>query len=123
MTPELRDEIVSKRIVGIDSALIQISQDHDAKGAAVTIRAHLIDLLGLLDRNPGLDAASDDLYKSVMAIVEASAHGSGAEDRQVRLLAEAYARYRDRLGAAGVEVIRENGDGSGLRLRKSRVAE
>lgn len=117
MTPELRDEIVSKRVVGIDRALVQITQSRNVKDAAVTIRAHLIDLLSLLDRNPGLDAAADDLYKCVQAFVEAGAYGSSAEVRQERLLAEAYGRYKNRLKAAGVEFIPENGDGPGIRLR------
>ena len=119
MTPELLNELLSKRVLGIDKALIQISQSRDAKEAAATIRAHLIDLLSLLDRNPGLDAAADDLYKSVAASVEAGSYGRSAEDRQERLLAEAYARYRDRLTAAGVEFIPENGGGPGVRLRRA----
>lgn len=119
MTPELLDELLSKRVVGIDKALIQISQSRDAKDAALTIRAHLIDLLSLLDRNPGLDAAADDLYKSVTAFVEAGAYGASAEDRQERLLAEAYARYRERLEAAGVEFIQQSNGRTGVQLKKS----
>jgi hypothetical protein len=123
MTPELLNELLSTRVLGIDKALIQISQSRDAKGAALTIRAHLIDLLSLLDRNPGLDAAADDLYKSVTAFVEAGKYGAGAEDRQERLLAEAYARYKDRLEAAGIEFIPENGGGPGVRLRRRQDAD
>ena len=118
MTPELLNELLSKRILGIDKALIQISQSRNAKDAALTIRVHLIDLLSLLDRDPGLDAAADDLCKTVMAFVEAGAYGRSAEDRQERLLAEAYARYRDRLEAAGVEFIPEGVGGPGVRLKK-----
>lgn len=123
MTPELMNELLSKRVLGIDKALIQIVQSRDATDAALTIRAHLIDLLSLLDRNPGLDAAADDLYKSITAFVEAGAYGRSADDRQERLLAEAYARYRTRLEAAGVEFIPENGGGPGVRLRKSGATE
>ncbi|GJD98020.1 hypothetical protein [Methylobacterium iners] len=104
MTPELRQELVSKRVEGIDAALLQIGLGRDAKDAALSICAHLIDLLSLLDRNPGLDAAADDLQKSVHAIVEAG-EGRGVEDRQARLLADAYARFRARLEAACVTVI------------------
>ena len=119
MTPELRDELLNNRVLGIDKALFQISQSRNAKDAALTIRAHLIDLLSLLDRNPGLEAAADDLSKTAMAFVEAGAYGASAEDRQERLLAEAYARYRDRLEAAGVEFIPENGGSPSVRLRKA----
>ena len=123
MTPELFDEHLNNRVVGIDKALFQISQSRNAQDAAVTIRAHLIELLSLLDRNTGLDAAADDLYKSVMAFVAAGAYGSSAEDRQERLLAEAYARYRDRLEAAGVEFIPESVGGPGVRLKKRQDAD
>ena len=118
MTLELREELLNNRVVGIDKALFQISQSRDAKDAALTIRAHLIDLLSLLGRNPGLEAAADDLSKTVMAFVEAGAYGRSAEDRQERLLAEAYARYRERLEAAGVEFIPESVGGPGVRLKK-----
>lgn len=101
MTPELLSELVSKRIAGIDMAVIQIGLGRDVKDAEVTIRAHLIDLLGLLERNAGLDAAADDLYKCVRAVVVARDSGS-IEDRQLRLLGKAHARLRDRLTAAGV---------------------
>ena len=114
MTPKLLNELLSKRIVGIDAALIRISENKNAKDEALTIRTHLIDLLALLDRNPGLDAAVDDLHKSIQAFVAA---GAGVEDRQTRLLGEAYARFRNRLEAAGVEFIPEKGGGSGVRLK------
>ncbi|MBX9933113.1 MAG: hypothetical protein K2Y56_16510 [Methylobacterium sp.] len=112
------NELLCNRILGIDKAVIQVSQGRNAKEAAATIRANLIDLLSLLDRNPGLDAAADDLQKSVHAIVEAGDRG-GVEDRQMRLLTEAHARYKDRLEAAGVELIPEKSGGPGVRLRKA----
>lgn len=110
MTPELLKELVGQRVAGIDAALIKIGPGRDAKDAAVTNRAHLIDLLGLLDRNPGLNAAADDLQKSAHAIVEAGDRG-GVEDRQMRLLTKAHTRFRARLEAAGVEFIPEDGGG------------
>ncbi|GJD96916.1 hypothetical protein [Methylobacterium iners] len=110
MTPELRQELVSRRVEGIDAALLQIGLGRDAKDAALTFRAYLIDLLGLIERNPGLDAAADDLQKSVHAVVEAG-ESRGIEDRQARLLVEAHARFRARLEAAGVEFNSEGGMG------------
>ena len=100
MTPELLSELVSKRVVGIDIAVIQLGLGRDAKDAAVTIRTHLIDLLGLLDRNAGLDAAADDLDRCVRTVVAARDRGT-IEDRHVRLLGEAHARFRVRFEAAG----------------------
>lgn len=96
----MRPEQLNELVVGIDAALIQIGLGQNAKDAAVTIRAHLIDLLALLNRNSGLDAAADDLQKSVHTVVEAGER-SGADDRQLRLLTEAHVRFRDRLAAVG----------------------
>ena len=104
MTPELLRKVVSKRISGIDIALIQIGLGRETKNAVVTIRAHLIDLLGLLDRNAGLDAAADDLYRCVRAVVAARDRGI-IDDWQVRMLGKAHARLRDRLKGAGVLFI------------------
>lgn len=111
MTPERRNVLVRERVEGIDTALIQIGLGRDAKAAAETIRAHLIDLLGLLDRNSGLDAAADDLHRSVQSVVEAGTSGR-VEDRQARLLGEAHSRFRNRLQAAAANVIPENGGGN-----------
>lgn len=100
MTPELRNELVSTRVNGIDAAMLRIGLGRDAKDAALTIRAHLIDLLGLLERNPGLDAAADDLQKCVRVVVEGDP--SGVEPRQLRLLNRAYERLQGRLAAVGI---------------------
>ncbi|MFC5552893.1 hypothetical protein [Methylobacterium iners] len=108
MTTELRQELVSRRAEGIEASLLQIGLGRDAKDAALTIRAHLIDLFGLLTRNPGQDAAADDLRKSVHSVVKAG-EGPGVDDRQARQLAQAHARFRARLVAAGVDFNLEGG--------------
>ncbi|GJD95024.1 hypothetical protein [Methylobacterium iners] len=119
MTPELRHELVSRRVEGIDAALLQVGLGRDAKDAALTIRAHLIDLLSLLDRNPGLDAAADDLQRSVHDVMEAGARGK-VEDRQLRLLSKAYERFQSRLEAIGIIAAAcQNSDGSGAGLGRS----
>ena len=54
MTTELLSELLSKQVAGLEIALIQIGLGRDAKDGAQILRAHLIDLLSLLDRNTGL---------------------------------------------------------------------
>jgi hypothetical protein len=63
------------------------------------LRLQLIDLLGLIHRNPSIEAASQDLYDAAAAY---AAHGSESASavRQLRLLREARLRLRARLTEA-----------------------
>jgi hypothetical protein len=74
---------------------------HEVEAAAQTVRANLINVLSLLDRSPGLDAAADDFHASVRSAVEAAGTPSA---RVLRLLDEAFVRFEDRLTVAGVEL-------------------
>ena len=112
MTPEPLRELLTKRIAGIDIALIHIGLGCDSTDAAETLRAQLIEVLGLLDRNSGLDAAADDLFRCVRAVVAARARGT-IEDWHVRLLGKAHARFRARLEGAGALFIEQSGKGLG----------
>lgn len=101
MTPTLRQDILDDRMRGIRKAVSDLTVGDQVEAAAQTVRANLIDVLSLLDRNPGLDAAADDLHRSVRSAVEAAGVPSA---RVLRLLDEALARFEDRLSAAGVEL-------------------
>jgi hypothetical protein len=63
------------------------------------LRLQLIDLLGLIHRNPSIEAASQDLYDAAAAY---AAHGleSASAVRQLGLLREARLRLRARLTEA-----------------------
>jgi hypothetical protein len=99
--PALRQDILDDRIRSIRMAVSDLTVGHEVEAAAQTVRANLIDVLSLLDRSPGLDAAADDLHGSVWSAGEAAGVPSA---RVLRLLDEALARFEDRLTAAGVEL-------------------
>lgn len=101
MKPALHQDILDDRIRGIRMAVSDLTVGHQVEAAAQTVRVNLIDVLALLDRNPGLDAAADDLHDSVQSAVEAAGAPSA---RVLRLLDEALARFEDRLSAAGIEL-------------------
>jgi hypothetical protein len=64
------------------------------------LRQHLISLVGLFERDPGLDAATADLYAAAAAIVQDTALASQPLARKRRLLKEAQERFHGRIAAA-----------------------
>ena len=63
------------------------------------LRLALIDILGLIERDPGIEAATDDLYEAAAAFL-AEVTASTPLARHLRLLREARLRYRERLSGA-----------------------
>src|ERR671921_2142958 len=63
------------------------------------LRQHLESLVVLFERNPGLDAATADLYAAA-ALVNDSTAASQPLTRKRRLLREAQARFQERVSAA-----------------------
>ena len=59
------------------------------------LRLALTDVLGLIERNPGIE----DLYATAVAVVRDAAEGP-PDLRRLRLLREARLRYRERLAKA-----------------------
>src|SRR3954466_8169430 len=57
------------------------------------IRAHILSMLDLVERDPGIDAASDDVFASAKALVDGGDKGR----RMSRLTTEALMRFRERL--------------------------
>ena len=58
-----------------------------------------VDILGLIERDPGIEAATDDLYEAAAAFL-AEVTASTPLARHLRLLREARLRYRERLSGA-----------------------
>src|SRR5829696_8421865 len=59
-------------------------------------RAYLLEILELVERDPGIEAASDDLC----AVAKELAGGADRGTRMSRLLQEAFLRFGDRLATA-----------------------
>lgn len=60
----------------------------------------LIDLMRLLERNPGIEAAAADLYVAASALVRDTAAGASPSARMLRVFRESRVRFRARLVAA-----------------------
>ena len=79
---------------------IEFGGDRPYLGELLTLlRQHLASLV-LFERDPGLDAATADLYAAVAAVVNDSARASQPLIRKQRLLKEAQARFHERSATA-----------------------
>ncbi len=64
------------------------------------LRQHLASLVVLYERDPGLDAATADLYAAAAAIVQDTTLASRPPARKRRLLKEAQERFQERIATA-----------------------
>ena len=64
------------------------------------LRQHLASLVVLYERDPGLDAATADLYAAAAAIVQDTTLASQPLARKRRLLKEAQTRFQERIAIA-----------------------
>jgi hypothetical protein len=96
-------DAVNERLALIAPVLRKIEQD--GQGADLRdLSSHLVHALRLFERNPGIEAAADDLYAAAAALVVESTKFSQPSARARRLLKEAHLRFCSRLEAAADRV-------------------
>lgn len=78
----------------IGQAVARIEQNYGEPDELHTMRAHLVELLRLMERSPGIDAAAAGLVRTT------AADGPIALARRQRLLREALQRFQQRLALA-----------------------
>ena len=92
-------QTINERIEAVKKVVNLISQAgrgddlHD-------LRVLLINTMSLLKRDPGIEAAVDDLYASATALVRDASSGSPPNARSLRLLVSASDRFCTRLTSA-----------------------
>ena len=96
MTPNTFAELMEDRVSGVELSVSRIESQDGAEVALSNMRSHLMDILDLIGRHPGIEAAADDLYRTAEALVGANA----SDPRRLRLLREAHLRFRERIGSA-----------------------
>ena len=85
----------------VAQALTRIENNHGEEAELHNIRAYLLNLLELVERSPGLEAACDDLYETAAALVSTrNTDGPAVLMKRKRLLREAYQRFQIRLVTA-----------------------
>ena len=98
MTPNSFVAAREDLLVRVERAAANIEQG-ERENDLHDLRLALIDILGLIERDPGIEAATDDLYEAAAAFL-AEVTASTPLARHLRLLREARLRYRERLSGA-----------------------
>ena len=86
-----------ERLGFLESAVARMERGDGADAALREIGTFLLDLLTLVERDPGLELAADDLYEAAAILAGGP---SIADARRWRLLKDAARRFRERLDAA-----------------------
>jgi hypothetical protein len=92
-------EAVDEKLALIAPVLRTIEQGGQA-GDLRDLTSHLVRALRLFERNPGIEAAADDLYAAARSLVAEHMKHSQPTGRGRRLLKEAHMRFCSRLEAA-----------------------
>jgi len=98
-------EAVDEKLALIAPVLAKIEQNGGSADLH-HLRLHLIDANRLFQRNPGIEAAADDLYTAAAALVSDQAAHVELTARKLRILREAHVRLRSRLEGAAERVRR-----------------
>lgn len=96
MTNKSFEETIRERIAAVDlvaEAVAGQGRDTDLHD----LRVLLINAMSLLKRDPGVEAAVDDLYGAAKAIVRDAAMGVHPVSRNIRFLRTALTRFSDRV--------------------------
>jgi hypothetical protein len=103
MTFKILTDAVDENLAVIAPVLGRIEQDGQT-GDLRDLAGHLVRALRLFDRNPGIEAAADDLYAAAAALVGENTRFAQPSARGRRLLKDAHMRFRGRLEAAADRV-------------------
>jgi hypothetical protein len=80
--------------------IVRVIQHGGGEAALYSPQQQLIELLGLIERNPGIEAATADLYAAAEALVVDRTASMQPMTRKLRLLVDAHQRFRNQLSAA-----------------------
>ena len=100
MTPRTFAALLEERLSVIEHVIAQVEEGALVEPSLHALRDVLIEILDQTERNPGIEKAADDVYEGALTVASASATGSRADARQLRLLGEAMRRLRENLASA-----------------------
>ncbi|UVF21378.1 hypothetical protein HPT29_009740 [Microvirga terrae] len=92
-------QTINERIEAVKKVVNLIAQAGRG-GDLHDLRVLLINTMSLLKRDPGLEAAVDDLYAAAEALVKDASSGTPPNTRSLRLLLSALDRFCTRLSTA-----------------------
>jgi hypothetical protein len=103
MTPQTFAIPVDEVLESIEPTLARIefeAADADLRELRESLRQALIALMRSLERDPGIETATADLYAAATALAETGFTRSPPPARKLRLFRDARARFRERLSRA-----------------------
>ena len=103
MTFKILTDAVDEKLALVATVLRAIEQGGQTADLRV-LATHLVRALRLFERNPGIEAAADDLYAAAAALVGENTRLSQSTARGRRLLKDAHVRFCSRLEAAADRV-------------------
>lgn len=99
MTFKVLADAVDDKLAAIALVFTQMEQGGES-AVLRELAGHLMGALALFQRNPGIEAAADDLYAATAALIADSTPQSQPMARKRRLLQEAQLRFTSRLTGA-----------------------
>ena len=94
-------EAVREASDDIAAAVSRIEQNYEAETELHNVKAYLLNLLDLVERSPGIQAAADDLDRAVEALaLTTNIDGSALLAKRQRILRDALLRFQQRIGSA-----------------------
>jgi hypothetical protein len=103
MTPQIFANPVDDVLESIEPTLARIefeAADADLRELRESLRQALIALMRNLERDPGIETATADLYAAAAALADDGLTRSPPPARKLRLFRDARARFRERLSRA-----------------------
>ena len=92
---------IQETVEYVERALARIETGDGVEAEVHNVRAYLVNTLEMIDRDPGIEAAADDLYATAAAFVAGQGRPEdGSPRRDKRVLREAFLRLRDKLASA-----------------------
>jgi len=99
MTLKTFEETIDERSAAIELVVTLIARE-GREADLHDLRVLLINIMGLVRRDPGIESAADDLYAAAAALVKDSSLGHQPIARKLRLLKDARERFCARLPGA-----------------------
>lgn len=96
-------ELMDERLAAIEGVVESLS-DKGEESDLNDLRVLLLEVVGFLGRDPGVEICADDLYGAGAALVRERLLGTFPLSRQLRLLRDARRRFHERLLAAAARV-------------------
>ncbi len=99
MTQKTLSQALEETTSFIERAIDRIGRDDEAEVELHNLRAYVLNILELVERDPGIEAAASDLHEAARLFVS-SLRDERNTPRRGRLMREAYLRFHDRLTSA-----------------------